>query len=222
MTDDAPAEDRAETRDAPLDEEQARRICEALLFAAPEPLSEDEIRAFLPAPVHVATILRALATDYAGRGVQIENHGGRWAVRTAPDVAPYLERLQVRPKTLSQAALETLAIIAYRQPVTRAEIEQIRGVSVSRGTLDLLVETGWVRPRGRKPVPGRPVTWVTTTAFLDHFDLTSLDDLPRVEELAAAGLFDAAPAQPAGEDDGERTDDEVAADDGEGDETTAK
>jgi segregation and condensation protein B len=222
MTDDAPAEDREETRDAPLDEQRARRICEALLFAAPEPLSEDEIRAFLPAPVHVATILRALATDYAGRGVQIENHGGRWAVRTAPDVAPYLERLQVRPKTLSQAALETLAIIAYRQPVTRAEIEQIRGVSVSRGTLDLLVETGWVRPRGRKPVPGRPVTWVTTTAFLDHFDLTSLDDLPRVEELAAAGLFDAAPAQPAGENDGEQTAAEVDADDDETDETTTK
>ena len=172
-------------------EGEVRRICEALLFAAPEPLSEDEIQAFLPVPVHVGAILRALATDYAGRGVQIECHGGRWAVRTAPDVAPYLERLQRRPKTLSQAALETLAIIAYRQPVTRAEIEQIRGVSVSRGTLDLLVETGWVRPRGRKPVPGRPVTWVTTSAFLDHFDLASLDDLPRVEELAAAGLFDA-------------------------------
>ncbi len=183
-----------------LGEEQARRICEALLFAAPEPLSEDEIQAFLPAPVPVGAILRALATDYAGRGVQVECRGGRWAVRTAPDVAPYLERLQVRPKTLSQAALETLAIIAYRQPVTRAEIEQIRGVSVSRGTLDLLVETGWVRPRGRKPVPGRPVTWVTTRAFLDHFDLTSLDDLPRVEELAAAGLFDA-PSSSASQDD---------------------
>lgn len=188
MTDEAPSDAPA----APLAEEQARRICEAVLFATPEPLSEEEIRAFLPAPVHVGAILRALATDYAGRGVQIEAHAGRWAVRTAPDVAPYLERLQVKPKTLSQAALETLAIIAYRQPVTRAEIEQIRGVSVSRGTLDLLVETGWVRPRGRKPVPGRPVTWVTTPAFLDHFDLADLDDLPRIEELAAAGLFDAA------------------------------
>jgi segregation and condensation protein B len=175
-------------------EAEARRILEALLFAAPEPLGEDEIRAFLPGPVPVGAILRALATDYAGRGVQIECHDGRWAVRTAPDVAPYLERLQVKPKTLSQAALETLAIIAYRQPVTRAEIERIRGVGVSRGTLDLLVETGWVRPRGRKPVPGRPLTWVTTAAFLDHFDLASLDDLPRVEELAAAGLFDTAVA----------------------------
>jgi segregation and condensation protein B len=207
MTDE-PAHDTSEAPAESLSEERARRICEALLFAAPEPLSEDEIRAFLPGPVHVGTILRALATDYAGRGVQIENHGGRWALRTAPDVAPYLERLQVKPKTLSQAALETLAIIAYRQPVTRAEIEQIRGVSVSRGTLDLLVETGWVRPRGRKPVPGRPVTWVTTHAFLDHFDLASLDDLPRVEELAAAGLFDTAatpsrqedPADEPGED----------------------
>jgi len=192
--------DEPETNDAgkvAVGEEAARRICEALLFAAPEPLSEEEIQAFLPVPAPVGPILRALATDYAGRGVQVECHGGRWAVRTAPDVAPYLERLQMRPKTLSQAALETLAIIAYRQPVTRAEIEQIRGVSVSRGTLDLLVETGWVRPRGRKPVPGRPVTWVTTPAFLDHFDLASLDDLPRVEELAAAGLFDAPASVPA-------------------------
>jgi segregation and condensation protein B len=184
-------------------EAEARRILEALLFAAPEPLGEDEIRAFLPGPVPVGAILRALATDYAGRGVQIECHDGRWAVRTAPDVAPYLERLQVKPKTLSQAALETLAIIAYRQPVTRAEIERIRGVGVSRGTLDLLVETGWVRPRGRKPVPGRPVTWVTTSAFLDHFDLASLDDLPRVEELAAAGLFDAPVSSQGQEETGE-------------------
>ena len=197
-------------------EAEARRILEALLFAAPEPLGEDEIRAFLPGPVAVGAILRALATDYAGRGVQIECHDGRWAVRTAPDVAPYLERLQVKPKTLSQAALETLAIIAYRQPVTRAEIEQIRGVSVSRGTLDLLVETGWVRPRGRKPVPGRPLTWVTTAAFLDHFDLASLDDLPRVEELAAAGLFDsgetgeAVPADGEGEGGGRPADDGLA------------
>lgn len=188
--------------DKAASEEQARRICEALLFAATEPLSEDDILAFLPAPVAVGPILRALATDYAGRGVQLECHGGRWALRTSPDVAPFLERLQVRPKTLSQAALETLAIIAYRQPVTRAEIEQLRGVSVSRGTLDLLVETGWVRPRGRKPVPGRPVTWVTTPAFLDHFDLASLDDLPRIEELAAAGLFDTAASAQQAEDPG--------------------
>lgn len=206
MTSDTP-EDGASADEAPArqpapSEEQARRIVEALLFAAPEPLSEEEIGAFLAAPVPVAAILRALATDYAGRGVQLERHGGRWALRTAPDVAPYLERLQVKPKALSQAALETLAIIAYRQPVTRAEIEQIRGVSVSRGTLDLLVETGWVRPRGRKPVPGRPVTWVTTAAFLDHFDLAGLDDLPRVEELAAAGLFDPAAAPARQDEDG--------------------
>jgi segregation and condensation protein B len=201
MTGEPSSETEAAGQARPLEEATARRICEALLFAAPEPLSEDEIRAFLPGPVHVGSILRALATDYAGRGVQLECHGGRWALRTAPDVAPFLERLQLRPKSLSQAALETLAIIAYRQPVTRAEIEQIRGVSVSRGTLDLLVETGWVRPRGRKPVPGRPVTWVTTTAFLDHFDLASLDDLPRVEELAGAGLFDS-PSTARPQDDG--------------------
>ncbi len=174
---------------------EPRRLVEALLFAAPGPLTEAEIQAFMPTPVAVRPLLRELQTEYAGRGVQLEVHDGRWALRTAPDLASNLQRLQVRPKQLSQAALETLAIIAYRQPVTRAEIEQIRGVSVSRGTLDLLVETGWVRPRGRKPVPGRPVTWVTTPAFLDHFDLAALDDLPRVEELVATGLFDAADVQ---------------------------
>lgn len=172
---------------------EARRVLEALLFAAPAPMTEAEIEAFFPEPVAVRPLLRELQTDYAGRGVQLEVHDGRWVLRTAPDLAPVLERLQVRPKQLSQAALETLAIIAYRQPVTRAEIEQIRGVSVSRGTLDLLVETGWVRPRGRKAVPGRPVTWATTPAFLDHFDLVALDDLPRVEELVATGLFDRPP-----------------------------
>ncbi|TVQ33802.1 MAG: SMC-Scp complex subunit ScpB [Geminicoccaceae bacterium] len=174
-----------------LSTDTAQRIVEALLFATPVPLTEAEILAYLPEPLPVLPLLRALQTDYAGRGVQIEEHGGRWAVRTAPDLGRYLQRLQIKPKTLSQAALETLAIIAYRQPVTRAEIEQIRGVTVSRGTLDLLVDTGWVRPRGRKAVPGRPVTWVTTPAFLDHFDLQSLDDLPRLEELTGAGLFDA-------------------------------
>ncbi|MEO1091199.1 MAG: SMC-Scp complex subunit ScpB [Pseudomonadota bacterium] len=180
----------------PVDPVLLRRIVEALLFASAEPLSEAEIQAHLPMAVPVGPVLRDLRTDYAGRGVQIEEQSGRWAVRTAPDVAPFLERLQERSKSLSAAALETLAIIAYRQPVTRAEIEQIRGVSVSRGTLDLLVDAGWVRPRGRKPVPGRPVTWVTTPAFLDHFDLASLDDLPRLEELTGAGLFDAL-AEPA-------------------------
>ncbi|MFW5834248.1 MAG: SMC-Scp complex subunit ScpB [Pseudomonadota bacterium] len=186
------SEPAAETEGGePLAPATARRIVEALLFASPEPLSEAEILAYLPSPVPVLPILRDLATDYAGRGVQVEEHGGRWALRTAPDLARHLERLRLKPKSLSQAALETLAIIAYRQPVTRAEIEQIRGVTVSRGTLDLLVETGWVRPRGRKAVPGRPVTWVTTPAFLDHFDLQSLDDLPRLEELTGAGLFDA-------------------------------
>lgn len=177
-----------------LPAETVRRIVEALLFASPVPLTEADILAYLPQPQPVLPILRALQTDYAGRGVQIEEHGGRWTLRTAPDLGGYLQRLQLKPKTLSQAALETLAIIAYRQPVTRAEIEQIRGVTVSRGTLDLLVDTGWVRPRGRKPVPGRPVTWVTTPAFLDHFDLQNLDDLPRLEELTGAGLFDTVPA----------------------------
>ena len=190
-----------------MTEDQALRVVEALLFAAPGPLTEAEILAFLPEPVAVKPLLMELQTAYAGRGVQLEVHDGRWVLRTAPDLAPFLERLQVRPKQLSQAALETLAIIAYRGPVTRADIEQIRGVSVSRGTLDLLVETGWVRPRGRKAVPGRPVTWVTTPAFLDHFDLASLEDLPRIEELVATGLFDRPDDEPNQPDQPEAADD---------------
>jgi segregation and condensation protein B len=123
-------------------------------------------------------------------------------LRTAPDLAPYLQREQVQSRRLSRAALETLAIIAYHQPITRAELEEMRGVSVSKGTLDLLLETGWVQPKGRRDTPGRPVTWVTTPALLDHFDLASLDDLPRIEELLQVGLITsgAPPAPPSDED----------------------
>jgi segregation and condensation protein B len=171
----------------------ALRVAEAVLFAAEEPLDEPTIQehlSALPEPVpHAADVLRDLAADYEGRGVRLERRGGRWAFRTDPELAPYLERYRRRIRRLSPAALETLAIIAYHQPVTRAELEEIRGVSVSAGTLDLLVETGWVAPQGRKPKPGKPVTWVTTPAFLDHFDLKSLDDLPRIEELTEPGLF---------------------------------
>jgi segregation and condensation protein B len=169
------------------------RVAEAVLFAAEEPLDEPTIQEHLsglPEPVpHAADVLSDLAADYAGRGVRLEQRGGRWAFRTDPELAPYLERYRRRTRKLSPAALETLAIIAYHQPVTRAEVEDIRGVSVSGGTLDLLVETGWVASQGRKAKPGKPVTWVTTPAFLDHFDLKSLDDLPRIEELTEPGLF---------------------------------
>ena len=178
-----------------------KRIVEALLFAAEEPLPLNLIQAHLPGDLHADDLLRDLAADYAGRGVVLERHGQAFAFRTAPDLAPHLAREQVQRRRLSKAGLETLAIIAYHQPVTRAEIEDIRGVSVSKGTLDVLLETGWVQPKGRRDAPGRPVTWVTTPAFLDHFALASLDDLPRVEELLHAGLLSLAPAAPAEEDD---------------------
>ena len=171
-----------------------KQIIEALLFAAAEPLDAATIQAHLPGGLHAGELLDELIQDYARRGVRLERRGGRFALRTAPDLAPYLEREQVQSRRLSRAALETLAIIAYHQPITRAELEEMRGVAVSKGTLDLLLETGWVQPKGRRDSPGRPVTWVTTAAFLDHFDLASLDDLPRIEELLQLGLLGAAGA----------------------------
>jgi segregation and condensation protein B len=175
-----------------MDRELGKRIVEALLFAAEAPLDAATIQAHLPGGLHAGELLDELIQDYARRGVRVENRGGRFALRTAPDLASYLEREQVQSRRLSRAALETLAIIAYHQPITRAELEEIRGVSISKGTLDLLLETGWVQPKGRRESPGRPVTWVTTAAFLDHFDLGSLDDLPRIEELLQLGLLGAA------------------------------
>jgi segregation and condensation protein B len=172
-----------------MSRELGRRIVEALLFAATEPLDLHTIQAHLPGDLHARDLLDELILDYAGRGIRLERRGDRYALRTAPDLAPHLAREQVQTRRLSRAAIETLAIVAYHQPVTRAEIEEMRGVSVSRGTLDVLFETGWVRPKGRRDSPGRPVTWVTTQAFLDHFDLPSLDDLPRIDELLQAGLL---------------------------------
>jgi segregation and condensation protein B len=169
--------------------ELAKRIVEALLFAAEEPLDLATIQAHLSGGVHARDLLDELMRDYAGRGVRLERHGDRYALRTAPELAGHLQREQVQSRQLSRAALETLAIIAYHQPVTRAEIEEMRGVSVSKGTLDLLLEAGWVQPKGRRETPGRPVTWATTPAFLDHLDLASLDDLPRIDELVQVGLL---------------------------------
>jgi segregation and condensation protein B len=171
-----------------MSEVDPKRLLEALLFAAAEPLEEAVLQAYLGG-AHLGDLLSGLEADYALRGVHLERHGTRWAFRTAADLAPHLRRSEQRPRPLSKAALETLSIIAYQQPVTRAEIEAVRGVAVTRGTLDLLVEAGWVKPKGRRDTPGRPVTWVTTPAFLDHFDLGSLDDLPRLEELEGADLF---------------------------------
>jgi len=172
-----------------MDMTLAKRIVEALLFAAEEPLDLHTLQAHLPGELHARDVIDQLAEAYTERGIRLEQHGGRYALRTAPDIAPYLERETVQSRKLSRAALETLAIIAYHQPITRGEIEELRGVSTNKGTLDLLIETGWVQPKGRRETPGRPVTWVTTPDFLDHLDLSHLDDLPRIEELMQVGLL---------------------------------
>ena len=173
---------------------QSLRLLEAVLFAAAVPLGERDLAARLPPGQALQPLLDRLQSDYQGRGVTLQQEGGFWAFRTAADLQPTLVALSVVEKKLSRAALETLAIIAYHQPVTRAEIEEIRGVALSRGTLDALLEAALVRPRGRRPVPGRPMQWATSEAFLDHFGLSSLDDLPGLDELKAAGLLDARPA----------------------------
>ena len=171
-----------------------RRLVEALLFAASDPVSMNDLRAHLPENADLGAILEDLQTLYNGRGITLERHGNDWAFRTATDLAPMLTKHVEQPKKLTRATIETLAIIAYHQPVTRGEIETIRGVAVSRGALDTLLEQGWVKPGRRRDSPGRPVTWLTTPAFLDHFDLGSINDLPGIDELKAAGLLDARPA----------------------------
>jgi len=177
------------------DERAARalRIMEAVIFAAGKPVDEETLAAQLPAGTDIAAGLAALAAHYGGRGIRLVKVAGGWSFRTAPDLAEHLTVHRVVRRRLSRAALETLAIIAYHQPVTRAEVEDIRGVHLGRGTLDLLLEAGWIAPKGRRRTPGRPATWVTTPAFLEHFGLDDLDDLPGLEELEAAGLLDAEP-----------------------------
>jgi segregation and condensation protein B len=165
------------------------RLLEALLFAAPSPVDEDAIRQRLPESADIPALIDELIAFYAPRGVNIVHVGGGWTIRTAPDLAPRLKLTQKVGRKLSRAAIETLAIVAYHQPVTRAEIEEIRGVIISKGTLDTLMEAGWIVPKGRKQTPGRPVTWVTTEAFLLHFGLAALGDLPGIDELRAAGLI---------------------------------
>ncbi|MEZ5878389.1 MAG: SMC-Scp complex subunit ScpB [Tepidamorphaceae bacterium] len=164
-------------------------MVEALLFAATEPLDVASIAARMPDGCDVPALLTELQNDYAKRGVNLARVGDGWRFRTADDLAFLLRQEQVEQKKLSRAALETLAIIAYHQPVTRAEIEEIRGVSISRGVLDVLLETGWIRMRGRRRTPGRPVTYGTTPDFLDHFGLENVRDLPGMDELKAAGLL---------------------------------
>jgi segregation and condensation protein B len=167
------------------------RILEALLFAAAEPLDEETLIGRLPLEANVQELLSVLAEDYAGRGIRLVEVGGRWRFETAPDLVTVLDDVRQEPRKLSQAALETLSIIGYHQPVTRAEIEEIRGVAVSKGTLDLLFELRWIRPRGRRRTPGRPVTYGTTPQFLEYFGLASVGDLPGQSDLKAAGLLDA-------------------------------
>lgn len=170
---------------------QLLRLLEALLFASTEPVAEKVLKARLPADTDLPGLLSELAETYANRGVNLTKIEDRWAFRTAPDLAQMLSIERKVNKKLSRAGVETLAIIAYHQPVTRAEIEEIRGVVISKGTLDLLLEIGWIKPAGRRETPGRPVTWATTSAFLEHFGLENTAALPGVEELRAAGLLDA-------------------------------
>jgi segregation and condensation protein B len=172
------------------DHREKLRILEALLFAAAEPLDETMLKRHLAEEEDIAGLLEELRAFYAGRGVNLVRVAGKWAFRTSEDLAYLLERYAVQERRLSRAALETLAIIAYHQPVTRAEIEEIRGVTTSVGTLDILLETGWVRLRGRRRAPGRPVTYGTTDAFLSHFGLEGVKDLPGLAELRASGLLD--------------------------------
>jgi segregation and condensation protein B len=169
---------------------QAMRVVEALLFASAQPLPAEELARSVPAGVAIGEVLAQLTALYAPRGVNLRSVAGGYAFRTAPDLGYLLAAEAEPPRKLSRAALEVLAIIAYHQPVTRAEIEEIRGVATAKGTLDILLEAGWVRLRGRRRSPGRPVTFGTTPGFLDHFGLERIDDLPGLEELKGSGFIE--------------------------------
>ena len=180
--------------DEPDDVVQARaeelRLLEAMLFASAEPLDEKSLAARLPQGIDVHEALVRLQEEYATRGVNLVRIGGKWTFRTANDLSWLLSKESIETRKLSRAAIETLAIIAYHQPVTRAEIEELRGVSTSKGSVDVLRETGWIRPRGRRKSPGRPLTYGTSEAFLSHFGLDAVGDLPGLEELKGAGMLD--------------------------------
>ena len=199
-----------------LDEQE--RMVEAMLFSSVEPLSADVMERRMPRGSDAAEALRRLEARYAGRGVTLVRVAGKWAFRTASDLSFLLRSEETATRKLSRAAIETLSIIAYHQPATRAEIEEVRGVAVSRGTLDLLLDLEWIRLGRRRETPGRPVTFITTEAFLDHFGLQSVRDLPGVQELKAAGLLDAQPqsglavrfAEADDDDDDDATDEDQA------------
>lgn len=173
---------------------QEVRIVEALLFAATEPVSEAFLAERLPEGSDVGDVLSDIKTLYEGRGVNLARVAGKWSLRTAPDLSPHLRIERKVSRKPSRAAVESLAIIAYHQPVTRSEVEEIRGVSVSKGSFDVLLEAGWIKPVGRRRTPGRPTTWGTTQGFLEEFGLDSLADLPGIDELKASGLLDTRPA----------------------------
>ncbi len=177
-----------------MDKKTQTRLVEALLFASDKPLTSSDIYSRLPEDADLSAILSELEKTYEGRGVNLVQVGNAYAFRTAEDLADNLILEKEEERKLSRAALETLSIIAYHQPVTRAEIENIRGVATSRGTLDILLEQGWIKPGRRRETPGRPVTWVSTNDFLDHFQLETLTDLPGLDELKASGLLDRRPA----------------------------
>lgn len=174
----------------PSTQDTHKRIVEALLFATSEPLSIDQIYDYLPDGADAGAAISGLQAEYQGRGVELVSIDGRWSFKTAQDLSEHLTLQRQEQRKLSRAAMETLAIIAYHQPVTRAEIETIRGVSTGRGTLDILIECEWVKPGRRRDAPGRPLTWVTAPKFLEHFNLESIRDLPGMDELKASGLLD--------------------------------
>ena len=177
-----------------MSQSETARLLEAMLFASAEPLSTAELHERMPEGADVGPALLELQDDYEGRGVVLAEIDGHWAFRTAADLSEALTLEKEAERKLSQAAMETMAIVAYHQPITRAELETIRGVTTSRGTLDLLIDAGWVKPGRRRESVGRPLTWLTTSAFLDQFGLSSVMDLPGLDDLKASGLLDRRPA----------------------------
>jgi segregation and condensation protein B len=184
------APEAQENAQQPQERPEEFRLLEAMLFASAEPLDEKSLGARLPQGVDVRAALERLQEEYATRGVNLVRINGKWTFRTSSDLSWLLSKETVETRKLSRAAIETLAIIAYHQPVTRAEIEDIRGVTTSKGSVDVLLETGWIRPRGRRKAPGRPLTYGTSEAFLSHFGLDAVADLPGLEELKGSGLLD--------------------------------
>ncbi|EAQ03432.1 segregation and condensation protein B [Pseudooceanicola batsensis HTCC2597] len=196
---------------------EQERMVEAILFASAEPVTIGDMNARMPHGCNALEAVRHLQARYEGRGIRVVQVGDQWAIRTAPDLGHLMQKETVETRKLSRAAIETLAIIAYHQPVTRAEIEEIRGVSVSRGTIDLLIEMGWIRFGRRRMTPGRPVTFVVTATFLDHFGLETARDLPGLKELREAGLLDNRPPPGFGNLDEDGDDGEHDADEGQDD-----